>query len=132
MDRPLRAYGMLEFGLGAVAVTVTVLLANWSVWSAGIAPLLAAESAVRVPLTVGLSFAALLLPTMGMGATLPFLARYLIETRDTLAARIGLLYGINTLGAATGSLLVGFALMGTVGVLGSSMISAAIYAAIGR
>jgi len=131
VPRPLRAYGVLEFALGAIAVGVTLLLSKWSVWSAPIAPLLAADSSVRMPLMVAVSFAALLIPTMGMGATLPFLARYLIETRDTLAERIGVLYGINTLGAATGSLVVGFALMGTIGVLGSSMVSAAIYGGIG-
>jgi spermidine synthase len=96
-----------------------------------IAPLLATDSPIRMPLMVVISFLTLLLPTIGMGATLPFLARYLVRSQASLAARIGVLYGLNTLGAAVGSLVVGFALIGLLGLIRSSLVAMGIYTTIG-
>ena len=58
-----------------------------------------------------MSLAILTVPTMLMGATLPFLVKSLTRSQTDLANRIGFLYGFNTLGAATGTLLVGFLLL---------------------
>ncbi len=131
VERPLRAYGALELALGAASLVITLLLSKWAVWVGVIAPLLAADSALRLPLMTAVSFAVLLLPTIGMGATLPFLARFLVRHQESLAARIGVLYGINTLGAAAGSFLVGFVLIGLLGVFASSAVAATIYGLIG-
>jgi predicted membrane-bound spermidine synthase len=60
-------------------------------------------------------FAGLLAPTLLMGLSLPLLARAVVARLETAAGRIGWLYGINTLGAAAGTLLGGFWLVGTVG-----------------
>src|SRR5437762_10362364 len=64
---------------------------------------------------------------MLMGATLPVLAKYIIREQQALARRIGLLYGINTLGAAAGCATVGLLLIGTLGVLQSAVVGSAIY-----
>jgi predicted membrane-bound spermidine synthase len=50
-------------------------------------------------------FASLLMPTILMGASLPLLARALTDRLDHAASTIGSLYGLNTLGAATGALV---------------------------
>src|SRR5262249_39790961 len=71
------------------------------------------------------------LPTMLMGATLPFLVKFVARSRSELASRIGLLYGFNTLGAATGTLAVGFVLIGLFGVTGSSLCASILYACVG-
>jgi spermidine synthase len=60
-------------------------------------------------------FAGLLLPTVLMGLSLPLLARAVVARLETAAGRIGWLYGINTLGAAAGTLIGGFWLVGTLG-----------------
>ncbi|WP_291296029.1 fused MFS/spermidine synthase [Elioraea sp.] len=60
-------------------------------------------------------FLGLLAPTLLMGLSLPLLARAVVARLETAAGRIGWLYGINTLGAAAGTLLGGFWLVGTVG-----------------
>jgi predicted membrane-bound spermidine synthase len=63
------------------------------------------------PAAAGLSFLLLLLPTMCMGATLPMLIANAFRTSGNVGVSTGTLYFINTLGAAAGSLAVGFFLL---------------------
>jgi spermidine synthase len=125
--RPLGAYALLELGLGAVAILVTLFLSNWSAWAPGLAPLVGDPSFKGGVLTVFFSFATLVLPTMLMGATLPILAKHVIREQEVLAQRIGVLYGVNTLGAAIGCAAVGFVLIGALGVLQSAIVGSLIY-----
>jgi spermidine synthase len=127
VGRPLGTYALLELGLGAVAFLVTLLLSNWSGWASGLAPLVGDPSLKGGLLTVLFSFATLVLPTMLMGATLPILAKHVIRQQDALAERLGVLYGVNTLGAAIGCAAVGFVLIGALGVLQSAMVGSGIY-----
>ncbi|QPF85156.1 fused MFS/spermidine synthase [Bradyrhizobium genosp. L] len=131
VSRPLKVYGFLELALALVSLAVTAFLSHWSTWVGWLSPMLDLESPLRLPLMVALSLAILSLPTMLMGATLPFLVKYLTRTRTDLAHRIGLLYGFNTLGAAIGTLVVGFVLMGLWGITGSSLVAAALYVCVG-
>ncbi|MCU0984063.1 MAG: fused MFS/spermidine synthase [Acetobacteraceae bacterium] len=71
-------------------------------------------------------FLGLLAPTLLMGLSLPLLARAVVARLETAAGRIGWLYGINTLGAAAGTLLGGFWLVGTVGFERSLQVGAAL------
>jgi spermidine synthase len=129
--RPLRTYGILELALAPVSLAVTAFLSHWSAWVGWMSPMLSVESQFRLPLMVLVSLATLSVPTMLMGATLPFLVRSLTRRQTELANRIGLLYGFNTLGAAVGTLAVGFVLIGLLGVTGSSRFAAAVYACVG-
>ena len=125
-ERPLLAYSALEFGLAIVALLITLVLSNWSRWALGL-PLIGDPSLPGAVLTVFFSFLTLALPTMLMGATLPVLARHVVRARSVLAERIGVLYGVNTLGAAVGCAVVGFVLIGTLGVVRSAAVGSAIY-----
>lgn len=69
----------------------------------------------RTDLVIGVTFLSLLPPTLMMGLSLPLLARALAADVDAIAVRIGLLYGLNTLGAAVGAFLAGWVVLGTVG-----------------
>jgi spermidine synthase len=128
--RPLRTYALLELSLAVVALAVTLLLSKWSVVAPGLAPILGGRSVFSAVLTVLVSFLTLALPTMLMGATVPLLAKYLIREQQAVARRIGVLYGINTLGAAIGCAAVGLVLIGTIGLWQSALVGAAIYASI--
>src|SRR5437763_1021066 len=90
-------------------------------------PWLNLESPARLAIIICLSLATLTLPTILMGATLPFLAKFLTRSQTELANKIGLLYGFNTLGAAIGTLVVGFVLIGLIGLTGSSFFASALY-----
>jgi spermidine synthase len=131
VTRPLRLYGFLELILALVSVAVTAFLSHWSTWIGWMSPMLDLDSSARLPLIVFLSLATLSLPTILMGATLPFLVRFLARSRTELANQIGLLYGFNTLGAAIGTLVVGFILIGLLGVTGSSLFASIVYACVG-
>jgi spermidine synthase len=63
-----------------------------------------AELASHPVVATPVLFAALLVPTCLMGASLPLLARALTVTVDSAARTVGWLYGVNTLGAAAGAL----------------------------
>ncbi len=65
----------------------------------------------------------LIIPTTLMGGTLPVLCRYAVNRLDHLGRRTGFLYGLNTIGAAMGTVLCGFVLIPEIGV------TAALYAA---
>jgi spermidine synthase len=60
-------------------------------------------------------FGGLVLPTTLMGASLPLISRAVATSLDTVAERIGWLYGLNTLGAGLGALAGGWVLLGEFG-----------------
>lgn len=66
-----------------------------------------------------LLFLALLWPTFFMGASLPLLSRGLTRDVDRAASTIGLLYGLNTAGAAAGAFAATWVLLPQAGLEGS-------------
>jgi spermidine synthase len=106
--RPVRAYGRLELGVA--------LGAGWSV---AMFAFLASDAARTLP--EGMRLAALavaILPaTTCLGATLPTLGHAL--ARGAVGRRGGLLYALNTFGAAAGAALAGFGLPAAIGVRAS-------------
>jgi spermidine synthase len=111
----LRLYAMLEFGVGITAVGLTAVLLH-------LAPFyqvfygMFQES--RFGLTVFqsvLAFGLMLVPTSLMGGTLPVLSAHTKAFHIDFAPRIGLLYGLNTLGAVLGVLGSGFITIGAWG-----------------
>jgi len=60
-------------------------------------------------------FAGLLAPTLMMGLSLPLLAKAVVSRIETAANRIGLLYGLNTVGAGLGALVGGYLIVGSLG-----------------
>ncbi len=99
--RPLRLYGMLEVGVGVLALLFPTLLdlagsLYVSVGSVGGNPARLVLAAVTV-----------LPPTLLMGGSLPAMTRALTQSLDTAKGTLASLYAINSLGAAVGSLLAG-------------------------
>ncbi len=70
-------------------------------------------------------FAALIWPTFWMGMSLPLLARAVTSTLTGAATRIGVLYGLNTLGAAAGAFATTWMLFPRAGLAGSLWIAVA-------
>ncbi|MGA1826374.1 MAG: fused MFS/spermidine synthase [bacterium] len=116
ITHPLRTFGLLEGGIGAYALLLPTLIAG-------------TEPLFRIVYHHGnLSFHTLgllrflicglilLIPTTLMGATLPVLGKYLIKNQERLGWGLGLLYGVNTLGAVVGSFAAGFYLIPLLGV----------------
>ena len=83
---------------------------------------------VQIPAAVmaGILFLSLLWPTFFMGASLPLLARALSQRIDKAASIIGVLYGMNTIGAAAGALLCTWVLIPRFGLAGSLRVGVAL------
>ena len=127
LRRPLYTYAGLELSVSVVSLAITLFLSKWSVWTPWLTPFLGERSLLSAAVTLIVSLVTLALPTMLMGATLPLLAKYIVGEQQALARRIGLLYGINTLGAVIGCAAAGLLLLGTLGVLRSALVGSAIY-----
>ncbi len=117
--RPLRAYALLEAGIAVYCALFPLLLSLLHpVFGAayrGLADSPALHAAVRFALA-GLL---LLPPTIAMGATLPVLVRGVVRTSAGVLGGTGLLYGLNTVGAAGGALAAGLLLLPALGYPGT-------------
>jgi spermidine synthase/alkylhydroperoxidase/carboxymuconolactone decarboxylase family protein YurZ/MFS family permease len=129
---PAKLYGWLEIAIAGFGIIspLVLALAHWIY--IGTAGALALGGAASVALRFGLAALVLLIPTTLMGGTLPVLTRALMgEDRGLLKPSLGRLYGLNTLGAMTGTALAGFFLIEFVGVRASLWATAALNLAIG-
>ena len=77
---------------------------------------------IPAPALALLLFISLLVPTFFMGASLPLLSRALASRLERAASVIGVLYGVNTLGAATGALVSTWVLLPRLGLEGSILV----------
>jgi len=107
-ERPLGLYAGLEIGIGLSALLVPAGLRL--IDHAGLL-LLPNVLGLVVPLSV----LVLLVPAVGLGGTLPVLARCLPSGSYRSASTPGLLYGLATLGAASGACLAAFVLLPSLG-----------------
>lgn len=133
IKRPVLTYGLLELGvaLGALSVPFGLQAANAvRIWlCGGQAELPAAGGALEIAADTLLVFVLMLIPTACMGATLPMLARHVVGDQDN-TGRVGLLYGINTIGAVFGTLITAFYFMPTLGLQATIFVGAGINLAV--
>jgi len=122
VSRPLRAYAGLELATGLSALVFTWLLRDAS----RLAALLGAPGGGPLPVRVLLAVALVAPPAFVMGGTLPLLTRFVARELPEVGRRFGLLYGVNTLGAATGAALAGIWVIGAYGVWRAAAAAAAV------
>jgi spermidine synthase len=129
VGNPLRAYGWLEIGIGVYAALLPALL--WLVPSLylGLRTRLDAPTFGAVQF-LGMS-GLLLIPTALMGGTLPLLSQALTRSAPIPARVVGALYAVNTLGAAIGTALAGYALLPALGNRTTLWITAATNVVVG-
>ena len=127
---PLRLFGLLELG-AAVAGSLLVLLLGPG-RQIVLAPVrLFDGGAIQRGIELVLAFLLVLVPSMLMGGTLPALTRVVVHRLSGLAGSLGLLYGLNTLGAAGGVFTAGFFLFERLGVTRSAFAAAGVQIAVG-
>jgi spermidine synthase len=131
LRHPLRAFGIVEIGIGLSALATPLLLEEvtrlWVVLSPSLPsslPLLTAARFIAAVLV-------LIVPTTLMGATLPLVLRSALVSDQALGRRIGLLYAINTAGAIAGALTAGFYFVAEIGASRSFQIAALLNVAVG-
>ena len=115
--RPLALlFGLVELGIGAFGL-ISLPLFSW----------IAAETPEASGLSIGLiAFLAVLIPTLLMGATLPLLVAFLVRRSGNVGRSVGMLYFVNTLGSALGSLAAALWILGSLGQSGSVLLAAGI------
>src|SRR5262245_28542333 len=119
--RPGVLYGWLELAIGAFGVISPLVLALAREGYLGLAASgHLSGGAASLAARFGLTALALLVPTTLMGGTLPALTRAFTGTdRVGMRAALSRLYGLNTLGAMTGTALAGFVLIEHAGIRAS-------------
>jgi spermidine synthase len=127
--RPIRAYALLELGVALSALAVPAAL-GWvgrlqvALFGGRELPALPG-SLTSTGFHLVTSLLILLVPTGLMGATLPLLARHVVDAEERLGPRVGTLYAANTLGAAAGALASAFVLLPALGLVRSLWVAVA-------
>jgi MFS family permease len=116
----LTFFSLTELAIGAFGiVSPTLIRAVGSVAVHGSLPTIAAAN-----------FLLLLCPTVMMGATLPILVAHIVRSRRSVGVSIGLLYFVNTLGAALGAAVTGFLTFYYIGITATIYVAAALNIAV--
>jgi spermidine synthase len=121
IQRPLRAYAVVEAGVGLYALSVPLTLSYYPALNSLMWRVVGDHYPVLSLLRFLATALLLLLPTTLMGATLPLLSQYLStrkNPRGVLGAsvQIGALFALNTAGAVLGTFLSGFQLLPRLGI----------------
>jgi spermidine synthase len=118
---PLRAYGLIELGIGAFGVLELALMPLVdTVYAAAVA-----HGMPSILFRAFICAICLLPPTILMGASLPAIAQWIRSTPRGVSW-LGLLYGGNTAGAVFGCLLAGFFLLRVTDMLTTTLVAAGI------
>ncbi|MBW2137559.1 MAG: fused MFS/spermidine synthase [Deltaproteobacteria bacterium] len=127
----IKIYGILELMIGAYGLILPLLLILYRPLYEWIYNhLFSYFLGYNLITFVGCSLL-LIIPVTCMGATLPVLSRFFITTISHVGTHVGRLYGLNTIGAAAGSLLCGFWLIINLGVWGSLIFAVILNSVIG-
>ena len=126
LRRPLRIFALLEAGVGLYALLFPALAREIGSSAAMLQALGPEGGALSPVLRFLITFLLLLVPTTLMGATLPVLSKFVVRRLAGAGPGVGLLYGINTLGAVAGVVLVTFLLLEALGLKGSTWVVAAV------
>jgi len=119
---PLRIYVIAELALAVVAVAMPFLLR-----SLGLATLGGGSEDDPGGTAARMALAAVLVgvPSCLMGATVPVLVRGLSAVSDDVRRRVGMVYGLNTVGGAIGAAVAGFGAVPLLGATATSFLGAA-------
>jgi spermidine synthase len=122
----LRRYAWIELGVALSGLAVLAWLALYRAHYPDLYRATLASPGTLTAIQWLLAAAALGPPCLGMGATLPFMARAVVAHEAHLGVRLTTVYALNTVGGVVGVLLSGFWLPVAVGVRGSSLCAAAL------
>jgi spermidine synthase len=130
ITRPVLFYGLLEAGIAISALAVPLLLHLARILYVAILggqpePVDASGLGQSFFYLI-IAFIVLSIPTTFMGATLPLLTKYVVQTKEQIGSRVGLLYATNTLGAIGGTVVAGFVLLPLLGLNGTVWVGVAI------
>jgi len=124
--RPLRLYALIEFALGVLALMSPYAFDLAANLYGGLYRTFADHTVFLFGSRFILVSLVVLPPTILMGGTLPLFCRQYVTNDSKIASSVGVLYGVNTLGAALGCVVAGLVLLPTVGLRLTMWIGAAL------
>lgn len=130
-DRPLLAYGLVEIAIGLSALPVPYF-AQWA--EAPISRLYQSDVPSLMHATATralLAFCILFFPTTLMGATLPIITKCFVRSLGAVGTGVGVLYGVNSLGAVVGCYGASLYLIRLLGITSTSYVACGINLAVG-
>ncbi len=134
--RPLRTYALLEVAVGASGLGLVLVFPSLGELLLPVLRATGEQPWLLNPIRAGAAFAAMVLPATAMGATLPLALRgaaapaTMTGRNDTVGVErrygrdLGMLYGLNTLGAVAGALLAESVFIPAVGIRGTGFVAA--------
>jgi spermidine synthase len=128
---PLLVYGKIEILIAVIGSILSIILANFGPIYSWLHVFIPEISLLQNIVKAVLAFGMVMLPAMLMGATLPIVGKYYVADDKKIGTQIGLLYAINTFGAALGCILTGFILIPILGVLQAVLFAACINLLVG-
>lgn len=132
-SRPLMTYGFLEIAVSVSALLYFGLFSLYQAVYPKVFHSLEEQAGVLLLVKFLLAMVVLFPPAFFMGGTLPVISRFLTERfqGNGLGHTVPLFYGINTLGAAAGTLAAGFYLPRVIGVQNSYVLAIGITTLVG-
>lgn len=124
-------FGLCELGIGVLGLTSIPLIYAMPRVYLGIFRKFHLYPSVFFAVQIAMCAVVMLLPTMLMGATFPFVTRKITENLAEMGRKVGDAYSINTIGAVIGSLAVGFYLIPTFGIKGAAIFAAVLNLLVG-
>lgn len=124
LQRPIRAYGLIEMIIGIYAFAFPVLDDATAYAFVQLGANFVEKGGTLLILKGGLSLALLLGPTVLMGGTLPLLAAWLQHSTPDAGRRSARFYSVNSLGAVAGAGSAGFLLIPNWGIEASLQLTA--------
>ena len=133
LRRPLLFYGLFELGIAGLALVIAWVLPSLEGLSAYVSSYVTGRegwyelSFTSHLLRGSLAFVLLTPITFLMGGTLTLLIRYLVASDLSRTGwRVGVLYGVNTAGAALGAFTTDLVLIPSLGIFGTEMLAVAV------
>ena len=109
--RPLRTYALIELAVAILALASPIVFGVADDIFGWLYPFIFDHFWAVCLVRLALVALVLLPPSLLIGSTLPLICRALVRSADRVQHRVGLLYGVNTLGAAIGCGTSGFLLL---------------------
>ena len=125
-SRPLQLYALIEIGLGLFALVSPYAFDLADNCYGAVYRVFAERSQLLFLVRILLVSLIILPPTILMGATLPLFCRQYVVSDSRVASAVGLLYGVNTLGAALGCATAGLVLLPAIGLWRTVLVGAAL------
>ncbi|HEX5066209.1 MAG TPA: fused MFS/spermidine synthase, partial [Myxococcota bacterium] len=122
---PVRVYAWLELAIGICGLSIPFAFALARALFASVGDAFGERFVLLSAFRSGIALCVLLVPTFLMGGTVPAIARYLVERRESVGWNVGLLYALNTLGGAAGVVATGFVLVPYLGLGATTALAAA-------